>query len=427
MPVAWIESALMKSSLPRVNFSGKSDLRQPWSFVFFALLAIVLWRGVLPAFHAVSSDFPNYYVAARLLITGQAGNGIYQNAWFGTMAEHMGLSRDSRFIPFPPPTIFLMAPVALLGALNALRLWTVINIVFAAVSIRLLALLSYRDWRWCGTILLLSGNAIINNFKFGQAYIALMLTLILFVRDAERGKRTGSALWLGTGIALKYFPAVYLPLLVVRRQWRLIIWAAAAVLAFWLSAGAFMGPRTVMDFLTRIAVSHFQGNIVGQSNDAVLFQSWNSLFRRAFVHEPWGYALGLGVIYCALVCIFSLGWKSLAHYDHAKQFKQQFAYITVAAFVVLPASATYHCLLLAPALVFYLAPLARYNRFELITLFSYVAIGLFPYSWTSRFAEQPWLLPLAYPRLLLISVMFIAMTSGFRRRALQLQHVGTGF
>src|SRR5262249_31757671 len=161
------------------------------------------------------------------------------------------------------------------------------------------------------------------------------------------------------------------------------------------------------------AVSHLEGNIVGQSNDAVLFQSWNSLFRRAFVHQPWGYALGLGAIYCALAFVFSLGWKSLGQYDQAEQFKQQFAYITVAAFVLLPASATYHCLLLAPALVFYLAPLPRYGSFELITLLSYCAIGFFPYSWTSRFADQPWLLPLAYPRLLLICVMFIAMTSGF--------------
>jgi len=235
------------------------------------------------------------------------------------------------------------------------------------------------------------------------------------------------ALWLGAGIALKYFPSVYIPLLVVRRQWRVIIGAVAAVLALWVSAGAFLGPGTVIDFLTRIAVSHFQGNIVGQSNDAVLFQSWNSLFRRAFVDEPWGYALGLGVVYCALAYIFSFGWKSLAQHDRAEQFKQQFAYITVAAFVVLPASATYHFLLLAPALVFYLAPSTRYNPFELITLLSYVAIGTFPYSWTSRFAQQPWLLPLAYPRLLLICVMFIAMTSGFRRRVLQLQQVGTGF
>ena len=41
----------------------------------------------------------------------------------------------------------------------------------------------HRDWRWCGAIVLLSGHAIINNFKFGQAYLALMLSVILFMLD----------------------------------------------------------------------------------------------------------------------------------------------------------------------------------------------------------------------------------------------------
>jgi hypothetical protein len=383
--------------------------------VFFGLLGIVLWRGVLPAFVSVSSDFPNYYAASRLLITGQASNGIYDNAWFGTMAERMGLSRDSRFIPFPPPTIFLLVPVAWLSALNALRVWTAINIALAAYSIRLLAILSGRDWRWCGAIVLLSGHAIINNFKFGQAYIALMLTLIMFVSDTEKGKQTESALWLGAGIAVKYFPAVYVPVLIVRRQWRVILVVVAAVVVLWSSATMFLGWGTVIDFLTRIAVPHLQGNIVGQSKDAVLFQSWNSLLRRTFVNEGPAYFLTIAAIYGVLAYLFSRGWNSLAHFNKRERFRQQFAYITVAAFVILPASATYHFLLLALPLVLYLAPLTRYGRYELMTISSYCAIGFFPYSWTSKFVEHSWLLPLAYPRLILISLMFVAMTLGFRR------------
>src|SRR5262249_6744938 len=154
-----------------------------WTLVFWGLAAVVLWQGVVPELSQIPSDFPNYYVAARLLISGEAGGRIYDNVWFGRMAERMGLSRNARFIPFPPPTIFLMAPIAWLDALSALRVWTVINVLLTVFSIRFLAMLSHRDWRWCGTIVLLSGHAIINNFKFGQAYIALMLALIMFLLD----------------------------------------------------------------------------------------------------------------------------------------------------------------------------------------------------------------------------------------------------
>jgi hypothetical protein len=134
------------------------------------------------------------------------------------------------------------------------------------------------------------------------------------------------------------------------------------------------------------------------------------------LNVPAGYASGLALIYCVLAYIFGLGWKALAQYDSIERFKHEAAFITVAAFVILPATATYHALLLAPALVLYLAPSTRYNRFELATLLSYVAIGFFPYSWTLGFVERGWLLPLAYPRLWLICGMFIAMTMGLRKR-----------
>ena len=404
--------------------------RYCWGFAFFGLLAVVLWQGVFPALLHVSSDFPNYYVSARLLITGKAGGGMYDNAWFGSMAEHMGMPRDSRFIPFPPPTIFLLAPIAWLSALNALRLWTLINLALCAYSIRLLAKLTHRDWRRCGTIVLLSGHAIINNFKFGQAYVALMAVVVMFVFDLEREEENRSALWLGTGIALKYFPLVYVPLLMLRKRWRVITGAGVVVLGLWLAASVFLGWGTVMDFLTRVAAPHLQGDIVGQSNNAVQFQSWNSLFRRAFVYDPLtnpapllnapsGYALALAAVYCALAYSFTLGWKSLAKHGRAERFREQFAYISVAAFVIMPATATYHALLLAPALVLHLAPSERYNRFELATLLLYSLIGFFPYSWTSSFAGSGWLLPLAFPRLWLVSGMFVAMTLGFRTLSAQ--------
>jgi hypothetical protein len=397
---------------------------------FFVLAAVVIWRGVLPALSQIPSDFPNYYAASRLLITGRIDHRIYDNAWFGSMAESMGLSRDSRFIPFPPPTIFLLLPVAWLDPLNALRLWTVANVLLTAYSIRLLAMLSKRAWQWCGIIVLLSGRAIINNFRFGQAYIALMTTMMLFVLYLERRKQAKSAIWLGAGIALKYFPAVYVPLLAARKQWRVIIGAAMVVLLLWISAAAFLGWGTVADFLARVAASHVQGDIVGQSNNAVLFQSWNSLLRRLFVFDPLtnpapvlnvrsGYKWGLTVVYCAWLFTAGLGWKSLLRYDPAWRFKQEAAYVTVAAFVILPASATYHVLLLAPALVLHLAPWKTYNRFEWAALIAYCGIGMVPYSWTSGFAARGWLVLFAYPRLWLITVMFGAMTLALRSRAIK--------
>ena len=46
------------------------------------------------------------------------------------------------------------------------------------------------------------------------------------------------------GIAVKYFPAVYIPLLVLRREWRVITGTAAVVVLLWVAGVLFRGgPR----------------------------------------------------------------------------------------------------------------------------------------------------------------------------------------
>jgi hypothetical protein len=137
-----------------------------------------------------------------------------------------------------------------------------------------------------------------------------------------------------------------------------------------------------------------------------------------------GYGWALGIVYCVLACVFSIGWKALTKLDSAERFYQEFAYISAASFVILPATATYHALLLVPALLLHLAPCARFRGFALVTLLSYCAIGVWPYSWTSGFVMRGWLLVFAYPRLWLVTVMFFAMTAELRARASLVQARG---
>src|SRR5262249_40479518 len=148
-------------------------------------------------------------------------------------------------------------------------------------------------------------------------------------------------------IAVKYFPVAYLPSLVLRRRWRVIAGTIAIVFVLWLVATVCMGWVTVGDFVRHIAPPHLGGNIVWQSNNGVLFKSWNSFLRRVFIFDRLtnpaplfdasaGYGWALGIVYCGLAYVFSIGWKALTKLDSAERFYQEFAYISVAAFVILP-------------------------------------------------------------------------------------------
>ena len=46
-----------------------------------ALAVLLFWKGVLPAWRILNTDFPNYYLVARLLREGYSLDRIYDWIW----------------------------------------------------------------------------------------------------------------------------------------------------------------------------------------------------------------------------------------------------------------------------------------------------------------------------------------------------------
>ena len=69
------------------------------------LLALfVFYRGVLPGFRQVDSDFPNYYTAAKIVADGKDVNRLYDDSWFQSQIRSYGMQLQGKFSPFPPVT-----------------------------------------------------------------------------------------------------------------------------------------------------------------------------------------------------------------------------------------------------------------------------------------------------------------------------------
>ena len=206
----------------------------PWTFLWelsavaWALLAsyfTVGRRGHLDwTHHAIGRDFINSWTAGHLVLSGQV-HDIFQPPLF--LAHEQALF-DPRlpfhFWSYPPPNLFLVAPLGFTPYMAGLFAWSAVGLVALAVAARAWT----RDpWLW---VLLIAAPASATNIGLGQngAFSAALLIGGLSLID-RRPALAGALLGL---LVFKPQIAILLPVAVLAgRRWRTMAAAAAVVIA----------------------------------------------------------------------------------------------------------------------------------------------------------------------------------------------------
>src|SRR5580704_5278793 len=116
-----------------------------------ALATLLFWKGILPAWRTLNTDFPNYYLAARLLHEGWNLDRIYDWIWLQRIKDHWGLSQSLvGFAGLTPFSALPIVPLTVFTAITAKRIWIVANLAFLAISVEYLhrstALSRRRIW-----------------------------------------------------------------------------------------------------------------------------------------------------------------------------------------------------------------------------------------------------------------------------------------
>src|SRR5260370_26216034 len=143
-------------------------------FLIVGLSALLFYKGILPAWNSIHSDFANYYVSAKLISAGlDAPEKLYDNDWFQSKINEYGIKTRGKFAPFPPLTAFIMLPLTFLEPLTAQRTFTILNLLFLGMGI--LVLKRITQWPWEHAVLswLLLGWGLTNNIAFGQLYLII--------------------------------------------------------------------------------------------------------------------------------------------------------------------------------------------------------------------------------------------------------------
>ena len=384
------------------------------------LTAFLVVRGIVPALTRVDSDFPGYLTSARIVAEHGNTARLYDIPWFQEQMRRYGIGTPSegKFQPFPPPTALLLVPIASLEPLDALRVMTAVSTVCLIGSIVLLSRI--LTWSLIDTALLvlLSGWAVVNAFRLGQPYILVALSCIAGYYAYLRSRPWIAGMCFGLFTPVKYFPVVMLGYFAFRKRWRIVAGGALTILVVVLASIAILGWPLHEQFLTSVIGNHLVGQLRMQDPFTAIFQSFDSLYRRLFVFDatanphPWVIAPALhpaavvvtkGAILLATIATLVRLWRAPGVTAPA------IGLLGVVTLLLAPGTGTYHLVLLwlpVGLLVDYL--LRQGSRGAYFLLGCYALIGYLPYELTRRFEGRGLQTVLAYPRLLLLSALFVA-------------------
>jgi hypothetical protein len=383
-----------------------------------ALAANVIVRGIAPASTVITSDFPNYFTAAKIVADRGDIERLYDIPWFQEQMRHyqVGMA-EGRFSPFPPPTALLLVPLTPLAPLTALRVLTAVNVLCLIGSIVLLA----RALAWstldAAVLVLLSGSAILGALRLGQPYMVVSASCILGYYAYLRDKPVLAGACFGAFTPIKYFPLIFLVYFAFRKQWQLVAGGAVTILAIVLVSVAMLGWSIHEQFLTSVLGNHLDADL--SYPFSAQYQSFDTLYRRLFMYdarrnpEPLMVAPVLagvarlvtkaGILLAAIVTVIRQ-----ARVCRATATAASIGLLGIVTLLLAPATASYHLVLLwlPVALLVDTFMRAGSRRCAYLLLGCYALSGFFSYTWTAPFEGRGGLTVLAYPRLLLLLTMF---------------------
>ncbi|MDC1162244.1 glycosyltransferase 87 family protein [Tenacibaculum sp.] len=321
-------------------------------WLIFSLM-IIVWKGVIPGWQKKTGDFNNYYTASKLLIEGKSIHQFYNNTWFLEEAQKIGIESKTKFSPFPPITAYIHIPLTIWKPLTAKRIWLLINIfILIIVPFRIRKI---SDWSLNKTILFLSLFTIplTSSLYQGQLYLIIGFILLETLGQSYFKKKhllIGSII--GLTASLKYIPILFLGYIIQnKKKTSILLYTFLAVVIP--SLVIYWKDNHVYTSFFQHFQSHIQGNLPGQGKYAIGFQSIDSLLNNLFVYDsiknPFPiinasilkpiikYSLFAGIVSFLFVLFKKNKFQTTPLFV---------SICIIGIFIMLPASASYHFLLL---------------------------------------------------------------------------------
>jgi Glycosyltransferase family 87/WD40-like Beta Propeller Repeat len=267
--------------------SGRRGDWVVWSERTLLLLLILLFvaKGFVPAWKHLNTDFPNYYVGARLYRQGYSIERVYEWIWFQRQKDHLGVDqRLVGFIPLTLPSILPVMPLSSLPPLQAKHVWLLMNLVFLASTAALLKSSTKLKMQRVVLLTFLAVLPLHDSFLDGQMHILILLILTFSAWLYFKDSFFVSGLLLSIAAAIKIYPALFLIFFVWKKQWRAAIGLIVGLLGAAISSLSLFGWDACRLYAFEVLPRAVRGEVTDPYN--VAWSSFTALLRRLFLYEP---------------------------------------------------------------------------------------------------------------------------------------------
>lgn len=318
-------------------------------------------KAFIPAWTHLNSDFPNYYLVARLYRAGYPLERVYDWIWLQRQNDHLGIQHGLvSFIPSTIPSALAVAPWCSLPPLAAKHRWLMLNVVLVLFTGFLLCRITKLRWEHIAMVIFLAWIPLRNSFLFGQMHLLVLFLLTLAIWLFIGRFRFLAGITLAVAATLKIYPVLFLIYFAWKRQWRAAAGLVLGVMGAAVASICFFGKDVCRLYLDKVLPAGLRGESLDPYNPA--WNSWTALLRRLFIaepelnpspvaHLPWLYALLHPLIHAFVLIMFL--WAIGSQRSDAERTKLEWAAFLFVLLFLSSQPGSYHfvALILTAALV----------------------------------------------------------------------------
>jgi hypothetical protein len=360
-------------------------LRRVIAGAVLLLLGCYLFGHTLPrAWRSLNTDFPNYYLAARLTHEGVDPSRAYEWIWLQREKDHRNIDqRVIGLVPITPFSTLAMWPLTGLPPLAAKHAWLLFGLALLLPIAWLMRSVSGLSLLQVGCLLGLS-FPLHRNLLYGQYYIVLLgiLTAAFWAIQRQRNRMAGSLIALG--VAVKIFPVILVLHFIRKKNWEaLLACLLTGILCLLVSVWVF-GWSLHRTYLLQVLPWTLRGEVLDPYN--LVSSSLSTLLHRLFIfepqlnahpalHAPWLFVILHPTFQLALL-MPALLWIEKGKSSSAR-ISLEWSVLLLATLTLTPLPASYHFTVLVLPVAILCARLLQERRRTLlvVVIALYLAVG----------------------------------------------------
>ena len=254
------------------------------SGVLFLLIAFLCLHTMPRAWGKLNTDFPNYYMSARLAHEGFDTAREYEWVWLEREKDHRAVDINViGLLPITPFSTLVMWPLTGLPPLAAKHIWILTNLALLLPLCWLLRSITGLPYRRIALVFALC-FPLHRNLLYGQFYLLLLLLIVAACWAYLREFHSLAGALVAIAAACKVFPVLLFIFFLRRGNWRALIYGALTGLAALAVSVAVFGWNLHRTYLHQVLPWTLHGE--GLPPYATGSASLSSVLHYLFLAEP---------------------------------------------------------------------------------------------------------------------------------------------